>query len=76
MGRTIKDDEFVLVAVTGFINIADNKSKAEAENFYGARVARGFHQSRGNPSLETHLATGVFGPAEEVAAVPLCPSMD
>ena len=46
MGRTIKDDEFVLVAVTGFINIADNKSKAEAENFYGARVARGFHQSR------------------------------
>jgi len=69
LGRTITDEEFLLVVETGFINIADSKTTAvgESENFYGARVARGFHQSRGNPSLETHLNTGAYGSAEEVA---------
>jgi len=68
-GRTIRDKEFLLVAETGFINL--NKSRTEAvdtgEKFYQARVARGFHQSRGNPSLDTHIKTGAYGSPEEVA---------
>ncbi len=65
----ITDDEFYLVAETGMINVNDSKGEAleESEQFYSARVARGFHQSRGNPSLETHYATGSCGTAEEVA---------
>jgi alkanesulfonate monooxygenase SsuD/methylene tetrahydromethanopterin reductase-like flavin-dependent oxidoreductase (luciferase family) len=69
LGRQITDDEFLLVGETGFITIADSRERAleESERCYAARVARGFHQSRGNPSLETHLATGVAGTPEDVA---------
>ena len=68
-GRVINDDDFYLVAETGMINVQDSKGEAleESAQFYSARVARGFHQSRGNPSMETHLTTGSFGEAEEVA---------
>lgn len=67
-GRTIDDDEFLLVAETGAVNI-NPKSKAleEGEGFWSARVARGYHQTRGNPSLDSHLKTGVYGDAQEVA---------
>src|SRR5579862_6935285 len=32
-----------------------------------AVVARGYHQTPGNPSLESHLTAGVYGDAQEVA---------
>lgn len=69
LGRIITDDEFLLVAETGFINLNQSRSKAleVSESFYDARVARGFHQSRGNPSLETHIKTGAYGSPEEIA---------
>ncbi|MBM2812841.1 MAG: Luciferase-like, subgroup [Chloroflexi bacterium] len=68
LGRTINHDEFELVAETGAVNInPKNKALEEGENFWSARVARGYHQTRGNPSLESHLTTGVYGDAQEVA---------
>ncbi len=68
-GRVITDDEFMMVGETGMVNVSDSKEKAleEGADFYNARVARGFHQSRGNPSMATHLETGCYGTAEEVA---------
>jgi alkanesulfonate monooxygenase SsuD/methylene tetrahydromethanopterin reductase-like flavin-dependent oxidoreductase (luciferase family) len=68
-GRTITDEEFLLVAETGFINLNPSRHKAleAGESFYDARVARGFHQSRGNPSLETHIKTGAYGSPQEIA---------
>ena len=69
LGRIITDDDFYLVAQTGHVNVNDTKSKAveESEQYYNVRVARGFHQARGNPSLDTHLDTGACGTADEVA---------
>lgn len=69
LGRIITDEEFLLVAETGFINLNESSGKAldAGESFYEARVARGFHQSRGNPSLETHIKTGAYGSAEAIA---------
>jgi probable F420-dependent oxidoreductase len=69
LGRTLTDEDLLIVGETGMININDSRSQAaaESEQFYGVRVARGYHQSRGNPSLETHMATGCTGTADEVA---------
>lgn len=68
-GRIITDEEFLLVAETGFINLNPSRSNAleAGKSFYDARVARGFHQSRGNPSLETHIKTGAYGSPQEIA---------
>lgn len=69
LGRTIKDEEFELVAEAGSFNINESRERAveEARQRYASRVARGFFQVMGNPAFEETLACGAYGPPEEVA---------
>ena len=71
-GRTIKDEDYDLtVACFGLFNINDdmNQVRREVSDWYNARVARGYHQVQGNPSLEGLEKSGGFGSPEVVAKV-------
>lgn len=71
-GRTIRDEDFeVTVACFGLFNVNEDKKQAhrEVEAWYNARVARGYHQVQGNPSLEGLEKSGGYGPPEGVAKV-------
>lgn len=70
MGRTIRNEEFDLtVACFGQININENRQQAlkEVQEWYDARVAKGYHQVQANPTLEGLQAAGGIGRPEEVA---------
>jgi len=69
LGRQIRDTEFDLTLESGYLTLGHSVAAArrEAQEFYGSRVARGFYQVQGNPSLDTWLSRGAFGPAELVA---------
>ena len=71
-GRTIRDEECdVTVACFGQFNINRDKKqiRREVEAWYNGRVAKGYHQVQGNPSLEGLEQAGGFGPPEDVAKV-------
>lgn len=69
-GRAIVEDQYdVTVSFFGRIHIHDDREKGmgEVREWYNSRVARGYHQVQGNPSLDGLRGHGGMGTPKEVA---------